>query len=92
VLGINFIKIIQTPQAKVADIARRIAQLKWQWAGHITRRTVSSWGGEVRPLTMKTDDPVKVAGSRCITIVVETLGRGLCPAVDILWLMMNANT
>jgi hypothetical protein len=26
-------------RTKVTDIARRIAELKWQWAGHIARRT-----------------------------------------------------
>jgi hypothetical protein len=32
-------------RAKVADIARRIAQLKWQWAGPIGRRTDGRWAG-----------------------------------------------
>ena len=26
-------------RTKVTDIARRIFQLKWQWVGHIVRRT-----------------------------------------------------
>jgi hypothetical protein len=64
-------------RTKVTDIARRIADLKWQWAGHIARRTDGRWGGKVlewrprtgkrsvgRPPTRWTDDLVKVAGSR----------------------------
>jgi hypothetical protein len=64
-------------RTKVADIARWIADLKWQWAGHIARRTDGCWGGKVlewwprtgrrsvgRPPTRWTDDLVKVAGSR----------------------------
>jgi hypothetical protein len=64
-------------RTKVTDIARRIADLKWQWAGHIARRTDGRWVGKVlewRPRTGKrsvgrppirwTDDLVKVAGSR----------------------------
>jgi hypothetical protein len=34
-------------RTKVTDIARRIADLKWQWAGHIGRRTDGRWGGKV---------------------------------------------
>ncbi|RVE41117.1 hypothetical protein evm_014233 [Chilo suppressalis] len=34
-------------RTKVTDIARRIAQLKWNWAGHIARRTDGRWGGKV---------------------------------------------
>ncbi|KAL0852521.1 hypothetical protein ABMA27_017001 [Loxostege sticticalis] len=62
-------------RTKVTDIARRIANLKWQWAGHIARRTDGRWGRKVlewrpragrrsvgRPPTRWTDDLVKVAG------------------------------
>ncbi|KAI8426600.1 hypothetical protein MSG28_005383 [Choristoneura fumiferana] len=41
-------------RTKVTDIARRIAKLKWQWAGHIARRTDGRWGQKVlewRPRT-----------------------------------------
>ena len=31
----------------VTDIARRINTLKWQWAGHIARRTDNRWGRKV---------------------------------------------
>ncbi|KAI8440552.1 hypothetical protein MSG28_001794 [Choristoneura fumiferana] len=31
-------------RTKVIDIAHRISTLKWQWAGHITRRTDNRWG------------------------------------------------
>jgi hypothetical protein len=33
-------------RTKVTDIARRIADLKWQWAGHIAMRTDGRWGGD----------------------------------------------
>ena len=32
---------------KVTDIARRIAKLKWQWAGQIARRLDNRWGRKV---------------------------------------------
>jgi hypothetical protein len=41
-------------RTKVTDIAPRIADLKWQWIGHIARRTDGRWGGKVlewRPRT-----------------------------------------
>jgi hypothetical protein len=30
-------------RSKVTDIAHRISMLKWQWAGHISRRTDNRW-------------------------------------------------
>ncbi|KAI8424369.1 hypothetical protein MSG28_002896 [Choristoneura fumiferana] len=64
-------------RTKVTDIARRIAKLKWQWAGHIARRTDGRWGQKIfewrprtgrravgRPPTRWSDDLVKIAGSR----------------------------
>jgi hypothetical protein len=32
---------------KVTDVAHRISMLKWQWAGHIRRRTDNCWGKRV---------------------------------------------
>jgi hypothetical protein len=32
---------------KVTEKARRIADLKWQWAGHSARKTDGRWGGKV---------------------------------------------
>jgi hypothetical protein len=34
-------------RTKVTDIAHRISTLKWQWAGHISRRTDNRWGERV---------------------------------------------
>ncbi|CAH2245669.1 jg6565 [Pararge aegeria aegeria] len=61
----------------VTDIARRIAKLKWQWVGHIARRTDGRWGLKVlewrlrtgkrsvgRPPTRWTDDVRRVAGGK----------------------------
>ena len=31
-------------RTKVTDIALRICKLKWQWAGHIARKTDGRWG------------------------------------------------
>ncbi|CAH2239742.1 jg12162 [Pararge aegeria aegeria] len=31
-------------RTRVTDIARRVAKLKWQWAGRIDRRTDVYWG------------------------------------------------
>ncbi|CAH2257063.1 jg11932 [Pararge aegeria aegeria] len=53
-------------RTRVTDIAQRVAKLKWQWAGHIARRTDGRWGLKVlewRPRTGKqTDDIRRVAG------------------------------
>ncbi|CAH2207480.1 jg12778, partial [Pararge aegeria aegeria] len=64
-------------RTRVTDIAQRVTKLKWQWAGHIARRTdgrsvlkVLEWrprtgkrsGG--RPPTRWTDGIRRVAGSR----------------------------
>ncbi|KAJ8705153.1 hypothetical protein PYW07_010980 [Mythimna separata] len=64
-------------RTKVTDIARRIAKLKWQWAGHIASRTDGRWGRKVlewrprtgrrsvrRPPTRWTDDLARRAGIR----------------------------
>ncbi|KAI8423169.1 hypothetical protein MSG28_014224 [Choristoneura fumiferana] len=64
-------------RTKVTDIAGKICKLKWQWAGHIARRTDNRWGRKVlewrprtgrrsigRPPTRWTDDIVRVAGNR----------------------------
>ncbi|CAH2211469.1 jg22874 [Pararge aegeria aegeria] len=64
-------------RTRVTNIAQRVAKLKWQWAGHIARRTDGRWGLKVlewrsrtgnrsacRPLTRWTDDIRRVAESR----------------------------
>ena len=71
-------------RTKVADIARRISKLKWQWAGHIVRRSDGRWGKKLlewRPRTSKrsvgrpparwTDDLVKIAGSRWMQVAMD---------------------
>ncbi|CAH2266686.1 jg19836 [Pararge aegeria aegeria] len=63
-------------RTRVTDIAQRVAKLKWQWAGHVARRTDGRWGLKVlewrprtgkrsvgRPPTRWTDDIRRVAGS-----------------------------
>ena len=62
-------------RTNVIDIAQRISRLKWQWAGHICRRTDDRWSKRVlewRPRLGKrsvrhpparwSDDIRKVAG------------------------------
>ena len=62
-------------RTKVIDIAHRISKLKWQWAGHISRRTDNRWGKRVlewrprlgkrsvgRPQARWSDDLRKTAG------------------------------
>ncbi|CAH2241948.1 jg9066 [Pararge aegeria aegeria] len=63
-------------RTRVTDLAQRVAKLKWQWAGHIARRTdgrggLRCWNGDRtgkrsvgRPPTRWTDDIRRVAGSR----------------------------
>ncbi|CAH2214523.1 jg25764 [Pararge aegeria aegeria] len=59
---------------RVTQRSRRVAKLKWQWAGHIVRRKDGRWGPKVlewqprtgRSPTRWTDDINRVAGSRWI--------------------------
>ena len=64
-------------RTKITDIAQRVAELKWQWAGHVVRTADGRWGPKVlewrprtgkrsvgRPPTRWTDDIKRVAGSR----------------------------
>ncbi|KAJ8726778.1 hypothetical protein PYW08_007034 [Mythimna loreyi] len=68
-------------RTRVTDISRRIAKLKWQWAGHIARRTDGRWGRKVlewrprtkrrsfgRPPTRWTDDLVRITGTRWMRV------------------------
>ncbi|CAH2248507.1 jg18536 [Pararge aegeria aegeria] len=89
-------------RTRVTDIAQRDAKLKWQWAGHIARRTDGSWGSKVlewQPRTGKgsvgrhptrwTDYIKRDAGSRWIQAAQNrgTRYKSLCPAVDVSRLM-----
>ncbi|KAJ8709615.1 hypothetical protein PYW08_009619 [Mythimna loreyi] len=102
-LGISLLDRIRNDEirrrTKSTDIARRIALLKWQWAGHIARRTDGRCGGKVlewrprtgrrsvgRPPTRWTDDLVKVAGSRWMrTAQDRSLWRSLGEAYAQQW-------
>ncbi|KAI8438995.1 hypothetical protein MSG28_011294 [Choristoneura fumiferana] len=81
--------------------AGKICKLKWQWAGHIARRTDNRWGRKVlewrprtgrrsvgRPPTRWTDDIVRVAGNRWTQVASCREWGGLCSAVDVFRLMM----
>ena len=63
-------------KTKVTDIVQICSKLKWQWAGHVCRRTDDRWSRKVlewrprvgkrrvgRPPARWTDDLKKVAGS-----------------------------
>ncbi|CAH2231959.1 jg4020 [Pararge aegeria aegeria] len=80
-LGVSLRDLIRNEEirrrTRVTDIAQRVAKLKWQWAGHIARRTDGRWGLKVlewrprtgkrsvgRPQTRWTDYIRRVAGSR----------------------------
>ncbi|CAH2244793.1 jg5144 [Pararge aegeria aegeria] len=41
-------------RTKLTEIAQRIAKLKWQWAGHIARRTDGRWGLKVLEWRLRT--------------------------------------
>ncbi|CAH2239727.1 jg6796 [Pararge aegeria aegeria] len=79
-LGVSLRDIIRNDvirrRTKVTDIAHRISKFKWQWAGHVCRRTDGRWGSRVlelrprigkrsvgRPPARWTDDLKKVPGS-----------------------------
>ncbi|CAH2238553.1 jg6810 [Pararge aegeria aegeria] len=58
-LGVSLRDLIRNEEisrrTRVTDIAQRVAKLKWQWAGHIARRTDGRWGLKVlewRPRTV----------------------------------------
>ncbi|CAH2235387.1 jg5955 [Pararge aegeria aegeria] len=78
-LGISFRDKIRNEvirqRTKVTDIAFRVSILKWQWAGHVCRRTDGRWSRKVlewkrrvgkrsvrRPPTRWSDGLRKVAG------------------------------
>ncbi|CAK1582477.1 unnamed protein product [Parnassius mnemosyne] len=42
-------------RTRVTDIAQPISKLKWQWAGHISRRTDNRWGRKVFEWQPRTD-------------------------------------
>ncbi|CAH2240067.1 jg7409 [Pararge aegeria aegeria] len=65
-------------RTRVTDVAQRVAELKWQWAGHIVRRRGGRWGPKVlegqprtgkrsvgRPPTRWTDDIGRFAACLC---------------------------
>ena len=71
-------------RTKVTDIARRISKLKWQWAGHVCRRTDGRWSRRVlewrprlgkrsvgRPPARWTDDLRQVAGGGWMRIAED---------------------
>ncbi|CAH2241563.1 jg3899 [Pararge aegeria aegeria] len=51
ILGVSLRDQIRNEEIRrrttVTDIAQRVAKLKWQWAGHIARRTDGLWGSKV---------------------------------------------
>ncbi|KAI8428229.1 hypothetical protein MSG28_002452 [Choristoneura fumiferana] len=53
-LGVCFRDRIRNTETKVTDIAVKICKLKWQWAGHIARRTDSRCGRKVRECRPRT--------------------------------------
>jgi len=66
-------------KTRVTDIGERISHLKWQWAGHVMRRTDNRWSTKVtawrprtgkrnpgRPSSRWSDDIIKVAGKTWI--------------------------
>jgi hypothetical protein len=82
-------------RTKVSDIAHRISILKWQWGGHISRKTDNRWGKRVlewRPRLGKrrvgrtqarwSDDLRRTAGRSWTRVAEDGYWRGLCPAVD----------
>ncbi|CAH2237348.1 jg12062 [Pararge aegeria aegeria] len=87
-------------RTRLTDKAQRVAKLKWQWAGHLARRTDGRWGLKVlewRPRTGKRSldrpptpdsrwEPLEPSGpGPCI---VELPTKDLCPAVDVNWLRL----
>ncbi|CAH2267856.1 jg12933 [Pararge aegeria aegeria] len=42
-------------RTRVTDIAQPFAKLKWQWEGHIARRTDGRWGPKVLEWQPRTD-------------------------------------
>ncbi|KAI8433520.1 hypothetical protein MSG28_015551 [Choristoneura fumiferana] len=75
-------------RTRVTDIAKRISSFKWQWAGHIARRTDGRWGRKVlqrRPWIGKRSS--RGNASRFQPMQLEVSGGHLCPIVDVLWLI-----
>ena len=74
-------------QTKICDIMRRVASRKWQWAGHIARRSDQRWTTEIlnwiprdhkrprkRPKKRWVDDTVKYKGIKWQQLAVHRQG------------------
>jgi hypothetical protein len=105
-LGVSLARIqnqVIRERTKVTDVARRIRTLKWQWAGHISRRTDNRWGKRVlewgprlgkrsvgRPQARWSDDSCMTVGRSWMRVAeVRARWREIGEAyVDCSWLMM----
>ncbi|CAG9103151.1 unnamed protein product [Plutella xylostella] len=75
-----------------------VSKLKWQWAGHIARRTDGRWSRRVLKWRPRSGKPREMDGrysqvrgeeldaGRLRSDKVQIIGEGLCSAVDALWL------
>ncbi|CAH2239930.1 jg3361 [Pararge aegeria aegeria] len=88
-------------RTKATDIAQRISKLKWQWAGHVYRRTDGTWGSRVlewrprfgkhsvgRPPARWTDNLKKVAGSGWMRKAEDRVWRALGKAYVQQWTLV----
>ncbi|KAG7295523.1 hypothetical protein JYU34_004177 [Plutella xylostella] len=73
-------------RTKVTDMAYRVKWQKWQWAGHIARRTDGQWSRRVLKWRPRTGRGEALDAGRLRSDKVEIIGGGLCSAVDVLWL------
>ncbi|CAH2230463.1 jg27416 [Pararge aegeria aegeria] len=83
------------------NLAKRVAKLKWQWAGHIARRTDGHWGLKVLEWRLRTGDTetddigesLGAAGGKrlvelCVPRIVGLPTKDLCPAVEEMMMTM----
>ncbi|XP_050306270.1 uncharacterized protein LOC126743283 [Anthonomus grandis grandis] len=46
-------------RTKVTDVMRRVAELKWRWAGHVARQDPSRWTNKMMQLCKMSQEPQK---------------------------------
>ncbi|CAH2270019.1 jg17872 [Pararge aegeria aegeria] len=52
-------------RTRFTDIAQRVAKLKWQWAGHIVRRSDRRWDPKVLEWQPRTGGRTTLGSSQC---------------------------
>ncbi|XP_064073992.1 uncharacterized protein LOC135193837 [Vanessa tameamea] len=62
-------------RTKVTDVAKRVSELKWQWAGHIARRTDGRWSKKVLEWRPRTGNEMDGRSGQVRGVSLKLLGK-----------------